>query len=96
MDRAALDALADKRRPATRLGWGVQWATVRMLGVFLTENPLAVPSGAVAFVAEQPDPDPACLADYGQRPTTSYEHAWQIRELPGYRDFGAGEQEVRR
>ncbi|MEU8148781.1 DUF4158 domain-containing protein [Nonomuraea sp. NPDC048901] len=95
LDRAALDALADKRRPATRLGWAVQRATVRMLGVFLTEDPLAVPSGAVAFVAEQLDLDPACFADYGQRPKTAYEHAWQIRELLGYRDFGACEQEVR-
>ncbi|MET9248024.1 DUF4158 domain-containing protein [Nonomuraea sp. NPDC003709] len=81
--------------PATRLGLAVQWTTVRMLGVFLTENPLAVPSGAVAFVAEQLDLDPACFADYRQRPKTAYEHAWQIRELLGYRDFGVCEQEVR-
>ncbi|MBB5775882.1 DUF4158 domain-containing protein [Nonomuraea jabiensis] len=95
LDRAALDALATKRRPATMLGWAVQWGTVRMLGVFLTEDPLVVPPGAVAFVAEQLDLDPACLADYGQRPKTAYEHAWEIRKLPGYRDFGACEAEVR-
>ncbi|MET8339544.1 DNRLRE domain-containing protein [Streptosporangium canum] len=41
LDRPALDKLASKRRPATRLGWATQWGTVRMLGVFLTENPTA-------------------------------------------------------
>ncbi|MGV9779456.1 DUF4158 domain-containing protein [Streptosporangium sp. NPDC003464] len=25
LDRSALDALASKRRPATKLGWAVQW-----------------------------------------------------------------------
>ncbi|MFI7643372.1 DUF4158 domain-containing protein [Nonomuraea sp. NPDC049400] len=65
LDRAALEALATKRRP-TMLGWAVQWGTVRMLEVFLTEDPLVAPPGAVAFVAEQLDLDPACLAGYGQ------------------------------
>ncbi|MDR8412395.1 DUF4158 domain-containing protein [Nonomuraea sp. 3-1Str] len=96
LDRSALDALASKRRSATKLGWAVQWGTVRMLGVFLTEDPLAVPPGAVAFVAEQLGLDPAHLADYGHRQQTVYEHAWEIRQLLGYRDFGAGEKEVRR
>ncbi|WP_442789778.1 DUF4158 domain-containing protein [Nocardiopsis sp. EMB25] len=35
--RLTPDALAlasSKRTPATRLGWAVQWGTVRMLGVF--------------------------------------------------------------
>ncbi|WP_171075158.1 DUF4158 domain-containing protein [Nonomuraea basaltis] len=35
------------------------------------------------------------FADYGQRPKTAYEHAWEIRELLGYRDFGSCEQQVR-
>lgn len=53
LDRSALDALASKRRPATKLGWAMQWGMVRMPGVFLTDVPLAVPPEAVAFVAEQ-------------------------------------------
>lgn len=28
LDRSALDTLASKRRPATKLGWAVQWGTV--------------------------------------------------------------------
>lgn len=69
---------------------------MRMLGVFLTDDSLAVPPEAVVFVAEQLGLDPAQLADYGQRQQTVYEHAWDIRELLGYRDFGSCESEVRR
>lgn len=73
----------------------MQWGTVRMLGVFLTDDPLAVPPETVAFVAEQLGLDPAHLADYGQRQQTVYEHAWEIRELLDYRAFGSCESEVR-
>ncbi|MFB4286352.1 DUF4158 domain-containing protein [Nonomuraea sp. ATR24] len=57
-----MGVLETERRPATRLGWAVQWGTVRMLGVFLTEDPLAVPPEAVAFVAEQDAAGSACQA----------------------------------
>jgi hypothetical protein len=46
-----LEALT-KRRPHNRLGWSVQWGTVRMLGTFLPE-PSRVPPGVAAFVADQ-------------------------------------------
>ncbi|MFG6201006.1 DUF4158 domain-containing protein [Nonomuraea sp. JJY05] len=42
LDSRALEALASKRRPATKLGWALQWGTVRMLGTFLAEDPLDV------------------------------------------------------
>ena len=96
LDQSALDQAAMRRRPATKLGWAVQWGTVRMLGVFLTENPTAVPAGVVAFVAEQLDVDPDCFTEYGQWQQTAYEHAWEIRELLGYQDFAAAEADVRR
>jgi hypothetical protein len=51
-------ALAGKCRPATKLGWAVQWGTVRMLGTFLSEDPLDVPGGVLEFVAEQLGVDP--------------------------------------
>ncbi|WP_170322634.1 DUF4158 domain-containing protein [Acrocarpospora macrocephala] len=51
LDRQALVRVAARRRAETRLGWAVQWGTVRMLGVFLTEDPTAVPVGVVEFVA---------------------------------------------
>ncbi|WP_376768151.1 DUF4158 domain-containing protein [Nonomuraea rhodomycinica] len=38
LDAKALQALASKRGPATKLGWAVQWSIVRMLGTFLAEG----------------------------------------------------------
>ncbi|MGI5170490.1 DUF4158 domain-containing protein [Spirillospora sp. CA-253888] len=37
LDQAALEQVGERRSPTTKLGWAVQWGTVRMLGVFLTE-----------------------------------------------------------
>jgi len=95
LDARALALARARRRPATRLGWAVQWGTVRMLGAFLTEDPTAVPASAVAFVAEQLGEDPGVFAQYGGRQQTGYEHAWEIRDAFGYRDFAAGEEELR-
>ena len=53
LNESARELAAAKRRPETRLGWAVQWGTVRMLGTFLTEDPLAVPGPVVVFTAEQ-------------------------------------------
>lgn len=44
LDTAALEVAGTKRRPHNRLGWAVQWGTVRMLGTFLT-TPADVPTG---------------------------------------------------
>ncbi|WP_271217556.1 DUF4158 domain-containing protein [Streptosporangium carneum] len=88
-------ALAGKRRPATKLGWAVQWGTVRMLGTFLAEDPLDVPGVVLAFAAEQLDIDPACAIEYLTRPKTAYEHAWEIRDLLELSEFSKREQEVR-
>lgn len=41
---AALGVAGTKRRPRNRLGWAVQWGTVRMLGTFVSQ-PSRVPSG---------------------------------------------------
>jgi hypothetical protein len=92
----ALSLLRGKRRDENRLGFAVQWGTVRMLGAFLAEDPTAVPSGVAAFVAEQlAIPDPGCLRVYADRPMTAYEHQWEIRRECGYREFAVGEAELR-
>jgi hypothetical protein len=40
--------------PHNRLGWSIQWGTVRMLGTFLTDSGLAgVPEVVIRYVAEQ-------------------------------------------
>ncbi|WP_053800950.1 DUF4158 domain-containing protein [Streptomyces rimosus] len=95
LDKKALGLARAKRRPATRLGWAVQWGTVRMLGTFLTEDPMAVPAAAVRFVAEQLGIDDEYFTEYSTRAHTAYEHAWEIRDEYGYRDFAAGEAELR-
>ncbi|MEV0352345.1 DUF4158 domain-containing protein [Nonomuraea sp. NPDC050680] len=47
---AALKEARDKRRLHNRLGWAIQWGTVRMLGTFLTDSgPADVPPGLLAF-----------------------------------------------
>lgn len=91
----ALTLATSKRTPATQLGWAVQWGTVRMLGVFQADHPTRVPERAVAFVADQLDIDPGCLPEYRAREKTAYEHAWQIRDTFGYREFAAGEGDLR-
>jgi hypothetical protein len=37
----------------------------------------------------------AVVYPYGARSQTAYEHAWEIRDVYGYRDFATGEEELR-
>lgn len=67
MDAATLEHVRSKRRPHNRLGWSVQWGTVRMLGTFLPA-PGEVPDVVARFVAEQLGIDDAsCLKLYPDR-----------------------------
>ncbi|MCX5141873.1 Tn3 family transposase [Streptomyces sp. NBC_00338] len=95
LDAQALALARGKRAPANRLGWAVQWGCVRMLGVFPTEDLSVVPAAVVRFAAEQLDVGPDELAAYGARRQNRYEHAWEIRDAYGYREFPAAEDEVR-
>lgn len=95
LDAQALALARGKRAPANRLGWAVQWGCVRMLGVFPTEDLSVVPAAVVRFAAEQLDIGPEEFADYGARRQNRYEHAWEIRDACGYREFPAAEDEVR-
>ncbi len=96
LDAEGSRLLKGKRRDENRLGFAVQWGTVRMLGTFLGEDPTAVPRGVAVFVAEQLGiADPECLGAYAGRPMTAYEHQWEIRRECGYREFASGELELR-
>ncbi|WP_353961756.1 DUF4158 domain-containing protein [Streptomyces sp. NBC_01619] len=73
LEESALAMARTKRRSHNRVGWAVQWGTVRMLGTFLS-RPARVPPGVAAFVADQLGiADPSCLAGIrsGWRPSTS-------------------------
>ena len=90
----ALSLLRGKRREENRLGFAVQWGTVRMLGTFLGEDPTAVPAGVAAFVAEQ-------LGRTGSFPGVRGASEDGVRASVGdprqcgYREFAAGEAELR-
>jgi hypothetical protein len=95
MDASTVELAGSKRRPHNKLGWSVQWGTVRMLGTFLSE-PAGVPDVVAEFMAEQVGvDDPACLKMYPDRLPTKDEHAREIRELLGYKDFAVKEMELR-
>src|SRR5215472_9926082 len=89
LDDADHELIDLRRGPHNKLGFALQLTTVRFLGTFLTE-PTDAPSNAVAYVAAQLGiRDVACLADYAARPTTAWEHAVEIRQAYGFRDFGS-------
>lgn len=79
--------IAEKRGSHNRLGFALQLCTLRFLGTFLTD-PTAVPTSVVQEVARQlAVRDPSCLARYRDRPPTHRDHAREIRQVYGYRDY---------
>ncbi|GAA1994325.1 DUF4158 domain-containing protein [Catenulispora subtropica] len=85
----------EQRRGYNRLGWAVQWGTVRMLGTFLTK-PAQVPPVVAEFVAEQlGGVDASSLAQYPDREQALWDHAREVRDLLGIREFDAIELELR-
>jgi hypothetical protein len=87
LDDADLELVNVRRGAHNKLGFALQVATARFLGTFLTE-PTEVPPNVVAYVAAQLGiHDASCLAEYGARSNTAWEHAAEIRRVYGYRDF---------
>lgn len=78
----------EKRRGEhNRLGFAVQLGTVRMLGTFLAD-PLDVPWPVVEYLAVQLGvADASVVKRYAERLPTQHEHAREIREVYGFRDF---------
>ncbi len=80
--------LAGKRRgDHNRLGFGLQLGTVRFVGVFLAD-PLDVPAAVVDYLAGQLGiADASSVKRCAERQSTRWEHAAEIRQVYGYRDF---------
>ena len=85
-DRRLIDR---RRRSHNRLGFALQLATVRYIGTFLAD-PLDVPWPVVEHVAGQLGiVDGSVVKRYAtERESTRWEHAAEIRNEFGYRDFG--------
>ncbi|MGH3722370.1 MAG: Tn3 family transposase [Pseudonocardiaceae bacterium] len=78
----------------SRLGFALQMVTVRYLGCFLTD-PLAVPTEVVDVVAAQLGiADASCVKRYTEREKTRLDHAWEIQQVSGLRDFASCEAEL--
>src|ERR671932_610182 len=87
LDEADLALIQHHRGQHHRLGFAIQLATVRFLGTFLTD-PTDVPSVVVRHLAQQLDiADSAVLPRYLEREPTRYEHAREIQQVYGYRNF---------
>jgi Domain of unknown function (DUF4158) len=90
-------ALIGKRRGGhNRLGFSLQLGTVRFPGMFLA-GPLDVSAAVVDYMAGQLGlADASSVKRYAERQSTQWEHAAEIRQAYGYRDFtdDGSQQEV--
>jgi hypothetical protein len=81
--------IAAHRGAHNRLGYAAQLCTARFLGTFLPD-PTNVPQIVVKHLACQLGiGDPSRLTRYGERPTTYANHAVEICQCHGYRDFAS-------
>ncbi|GAA0951873.1 hypothetical protein GCM10009576_074080 [Streptomyces rhizosphaericus] len=88
LDDDDCDLIALRRTDAHWLGMAVQICTVRYVGRFLGEDPLAVPWEAAEYLAGQLGiADASCVKRYAERRSTVYEHADGIQSRFRYRDF---------
>ena len=97
LDDADRALVARRRGDHNRLGFSLQLGTVRFLGMFLAD-PLDVPPVVVDYLAGQVGvADASSVRRYAERQSTQWEHAAEIRQAYGYRDFTdeAPQQEVR-
>ncbi len=79
--------IAQRRGDHNRLGFAVQIGTLRFLGTFLSD-PVNVPVGVIAYVASQLRiRNPQCIVRYAERVQTQQDHAQEIRQHYGYKEF---------
>jgi hypothetical protein len=87
LDDRDRSVIAEHRGAHNRLGFGLQLTTVRFLGLFLGD-PLAVPIGAIRYVAAQLGiEDLTTLTRYAERVQTQWDHQAEIRSRFGYQEW---------
>ena len=86
LDDADRVLLADRRGDRNRLGLALQIATARFLGTFLPD-PTEVPAGVIVHLAAQLGVPPATDLTPYRLGDARWDHAAEIRERYGYREF---------
>jgi TnpA family transposase len=86
LDDADRERIAVCRGAYNKLGYALQLGTVRFLGTFLT-NPLDVPAGVIHFLATQLGLAETTNLEPYRDGRQHWEHANEIKEAYGYRDF---------
>ncbi len=86
LDDADGELLAERRGDYNRLGLALQVVTARFLGAFLPD-PTDVPAGVIAYVAAQLDVPPTTDLEPYRVGDARWDHAAEIRQRFGYRDF---------
>jgi TnpA family transposase len=93
-DDADLELIGKRRGEHSRLGFGLQLATVRATGTFLPD-PTDVPTAVLDYVAEQLGvADASVIKRYTERRTTRFEHQTEIAEAYGYAAFSVVADEL--
>jgi len=94
LDDADRALIGRHRGEHNRLGFALQLTTVRSLGLFLAD-PLEVPDVVLDYLASQLEiADASCVARYTERRTTRFEHAEEIKQAGGLRDFAEVAREL--
>ena len=94
LDDADRALIAGHRGEHNRLGFALQLTTVRSLGLFLADR-LEVPGVVLDYLASQLEiEDASCVARYVERRTTRFEHAEEIKQARGLRDFAEVAREL--
>ncbi len=79
--------IAQRRGDQNRLGFALQIGTLRFLGTFLVD-PVNIPIGVITYMASQLSiPDSRCIIRYADRVQTQQDHAQEIRQYAGYKEF---------
>jgi TnpA family transposase len=90
LSAADIAELPSHSAPPHRLGFALQLCALRYLG-FSPLDLTTAPAGAVAYIADQLDLDPALLARYGLRAHTRTDHFQHILAYLGFRKAGPGD-----
>jgi len=93
LSAADIAALPIYSAPQHRLGFALQLCVLGYLG-FSPPDLTTAPAGAVAYIADQLDLDPASLARYGLRAHTRTDHFQRVLAYLGFRK--AGLEDLRR